>query len=572
VNEQDLRDSLRRAAGTARPTDATWAAIVDEAGRRTSGRGSGLRRFRVLAAAAAVLALGAVSVVALQRPDHRPREIRAGVPSVTGGSADLIVESGTLTDEGGYAPVPGDVATEVAAVDGVRGVVGVVRAFARLSRPDAAAPTPSVVVSWDGGDGFELGSGRAPAGPDEVALTPLAAARLGVQVGDAVQSDTGASFVVVGTFSLPGDGPDVVLAAMTLDRARVLARVPGDGFTRLHVELDDDADPVTVRDAVVATTPPGYRVVGVNQLGTTAQLRDELEIQQAYFDLMSPDGAVRAGAVQGAVDDETSRANFERFRAQAAQGTLRIQRYSFLDTDHVEVVYAIYYGPNRSPIVTAPQRGTAVRSGGRWKLARTTLCGLASLVQLACDAGSDAPAPPPDGWADPATEPALVDAFRTMADTRASLEERVETVVGGEDLRDVVRAGLDADQRYAGKVSFHVSGVRRTGGGAQVLYAVLASGDPVLETPYPLIGAAVFDHGRWRVGAEYACGLVGLVSQWCPPAGEATTTTSSVVEAEATTTTTTTTAEVLQEGEQEDLGGVGDEPGVTGEVPEGHVG
>ena len=284
----------------------------------------------------------------------------------------------------------------------------------------------------------------------------------------------------------------------------------------------------------------------------------------------APRGRGRPRKSKGAVDDETSRANFERFRDQAAQGTLRIQRYSFLDTDHVEVVYAIYYGPNRSPIVTAPQRGTAVRSGGRWKLARTTLCGLASLVQLACDAGSDAPAPPPDGWADPATEPALVDAFRTMADTRASLEERVETVVGGEDLRDVVRAGLDADQRYAGKVSFHVSGVRRTGGGAQVLYAVLASGDPVLETPYPLIGAAVFDHGRWRVGAEYACGLVGLVSQWCPPAGEPTTTTSSVVEGEATTTTTTT--EVLQEGEQEDLGGVGDEPGVTGEVPEGHVG
>jgi hypothetical protein len=569
VNEQELRDSLRRAAGTSRPTDGTWEAIVDEAGRRASGRpGAGLRRFRVLTAAAAVVALAAVSVVALHQPDAPPREIRAGVPSVTGGSADLIVESGTLSDEGGYVPVPGDVATEVAAVDGVAGVVGVVRAFARLSRPAAAAPTASVVVSWDGGDGFDLDSGRAPASGDEVALTALAASRMGVEVGDTVQSDTGSSFVVVGTFSLPGEGPDVVLAAVTLDQARVLARMDGDGFTRLHVELDDGVDAAMVRDAVVATAPVGYRVVGVNQLGTTAQLRDELEIQQAYFDLMSADGAVRAGAVEGAVDDETSRANFERFRDQAAQGTLRIQRFAFLDTDHVEVVYAIYYGPNRSPVVTEPQRGTAVRSGGRWKLARTTLCGLANLVQLACDPGNDVPAAAPAGWAEPDTEPALVDAFRTMADARASLEERLAAVVGGEELRDVVRAGLDADQRYAGAISFHVSGVRRTEGGAQVLYAVLAAGDPVLETPYPVIGDAVFDHGRWRVGAEYACGLVGLVSQWCPPAGEPTTTTS-VPEVDATTTTTSGPS---QEGEQEDLGGVGDEPGVVGEVPEGHVG
>jgi hypothetical protein len=537
MNEDLLRQALRDAAGQSRPTDAAWSAIVDEAERRSaSRRGDALRRFRVLAAAATIVALAAAGVVAL-RQDHRGGEVRpivVGVPSVTGGSSDLIVESGSITDEGGYAPVPADVATDVTTVDGVAQVVGVVRTIRRLTAPHSVVATPSVLVSWDGGDGFDLLDGRAPAADGEIALTPLAAQRLDAHLGDQIATDGGPTLVFVGVFHLPGGGPDVVLSAADLRTARTLAG--HDGFTRLHVRLAQGADKEAVREGIVGVVPPGYRVVGVNQLGTTAQLRDELEIQQAYFDLMSADGTVRAGAVEGGVDDATSRANFEKFRDQAAQGTLRIQRFTFIDADHAEIVYAIYYGRNRSPMVHEPQHGMAVRAGGRWKLARTTLCGLADLVDTPCDLGTSAPPRPPDGWADPSSEPDLVAAFRTMADPGASLEERVAAVEGGADRRDVVRAGLDADQAYAGKVSLHISGVRRTAGGAEILYALQAEGDPPLETPYPVVAEAVRVRGRWQVADIYACGLVGIANQSCPARASTTSTT------EPTTSSTETTA------------------------------
>lgn len=538
MNEDELRRALRDAAGESPPTAATWQAIVTEAERRGPVRaGRSLQRFRIVTAAAAVLVLAVAGVVVAAGRDGGSggvRPIVVGVPSVTGGSSDLIVESGVLTDEGGFASVPADVAADVAGVEGVEQVVGVVRAFARFSGADATAPTPSVVVSWDGGDGFDLRTGRAPSTSTEVALTPLAARRLGVAVGDDVRTDTGETLRVVGTFALPGDGADVVLAAVDLGEARFLAR--RNGYTRLHVRVADGADPEEVRDAIVGTVPLGYRVVGVNQLGTTAQLRDELQIQQSYFDLMNADGAIRTAAVDGAVDDAVHRAQFERFRDQAAFATLRIQRFSFLDADHAEVVYAIYYGINRSPMVPAPQRGMAVRTGGRWKLARTTLCGLASLVQLECDTGTGTPAPPPDGWDDPDTQPEVVAAFRTMADPRASLEERTAAVRGGADLRDVIRTGLADDQRYAGAISFHISGVRRTAEGADILYALQADGDPPLATPYPIVGHAFRSGGRWQVDDVFACGLRGLVDQRCQTRGPDTTSTTEP--ADATTETT----------------------------------
>lgn len=529
MNEEALSRALRAAAGSAPPSEAVWEAIVTEGERRRTGPAAGVRRLRVVAAIAATVALVAAgATAALQRGGEGDglAAVRAGVPSVSGGSSDLIVESGTLSDTEGRTPVVEAVAADVSTVEGVDVVAGVVRTVARFSPVERLAYTPSVVVSWDGGDGFELREGRAPEAPGEVALTPLAAERLGVAPGDHLGTEAGTDFTVVGTFDLPGGGPEVVLAAVALEQARTLAG--HDGYSRLHVQVEDGADPEEVR-AAVAAAPPGSRVVGVHQLGTTAQLRDELEIQQAYFDIMHPDPAVRMAAVDGAVDTEETRANYARLADQAAHATLRIQRYVFLDTDHVQVVYTIYYGDRRSPVVPDPQTGQAVRTAGRWKQARATLCQLAGFIDQPCLVPGAEPARPPAGWDDPASAPGAVAALRVLADPRSSLEERLAVAPGAD--RAVVGAGLARDQGYAGAIAFHVSGVRREGNVVEVLYAVQADGDPPLETPYPLEARLERVGGGWVVDPALACGLAGLVHQECPPAAEATTTASTFPDA-----------------------------------------
>ncbi len=68
-----------------------------------------------------------------------------------------------------------------------------------------------------------------------------------------------------------------------------------------------------------------------------------------------------------------------------------------------------------------------------------------------------------------------------------------------------------------GQVEFRIAGTRLLDPThAQVLYSVVASGDPRLETPYPLVGNAVLVDGSWRVAARYACGLAALAAAPCP--------------------------------------------------------
>jgi hypothetical protein len=448
------------------------------------------------------------------------REIRAGVPVVGAGSADLIVEASEIDDEGARSPVPDGIAEEVAGVEGVRSVVGVVRAFARLVRnPGSAAEgstfVPTVLASWDGGDGFRAVRGRAPEADDEIALTETAQDKLGASIGDELWIDgSGVPMQVVGVFELEGVRSRSNLGAVTLSAAREIAQK--DGFTRLHVLLENGTDPGAVEAAIRERIPPAYRAVGVSQLGTLQQFDDELAIQQAFFDFLNPDGAIRAAAVEGAVNDETSRANYARFADTAAQATFRIQRFTFVDADHADVVYAIYYGSQRSPIVHDPQSGSAVRVDGRWKVASATRCAIANLTQPTCtDQPGGAPLPPA-GWDAPSTQPGAVAAFRTMADPDATLEARVDAVVDGATRRSEVERGLERDRAYAGTVLFHVSGVRSAGADrVEVLYSLLADGDPPLDTPYPVIGVAVREDGVWRVNGQYVCGLRALAVQGC---------------------------------------------------------
>jgi hypothetical protein len=510
MNEEELRRALRTGAGGAEPAPGTWDAIVRESGRRGK-RGRAARRVRFVAAAAAVLTVGIASVNAITgtESDDGTREIITGVPAVTGGSADLIVESSTFTEEGARASVPDSLADTIAGVEGVDRVTGVVRAVARLT--PAATPVPAVVVSWDGGDGFVSSGGRAPEADDEIVLSDAAAASTGLSVGDRLPTDAG-EFSIVGRFRLANGETDAVLAGTTLQTARRLSKQGG--FTRLHVSLTEGAG-ATVHEAITSALPAGYRVVGVSQLGTLEQLRDELAIQQAYFDMLHPDGAVRARATDGGVDDDESRRNYDRYRESAAQATFRIQRLSFLDRDHAELVYVIYYGQSRSPVIPEPQAGAAVRIDGRWKITKETSCAIAALGDGRCLLGASA-VRPPAGWDPSSSQPDLAAAITNLADPAATVAQRAAAVVDGETRLDVIEAGLRHDGAYVGAVRFYISGVRLRGADqAQVLYSLTADGPQPFETPWPLTVSAVRTDGTWRIDGAYACGLRALAGQAC---------------------------------------------------------
>src|SRR5262249_48467512 len=99
------------------------------------------------------------------------------------------------------------------------------------------------------------------------------------------------------------------------------------------------------------------------------------------------------------------------------------------------------------------------------------------------------------------------------------------------------------DAPYAGKVTFNVSGTRlldATHG--QLLYSVIADGDPHLETPYPLVGNAVLVDGAWRVSSRYACGLTALARLKGPAAAALPTTTLPPTTTSSTSTSTSTTS------------------------------
>jgi hypothetical protein len=198
---------------------------------------------------------------------------------------------------------------------------------------------------------------------------------------------------------------------------------------------------------------------------------------------------------------------------------LRVQRVNFLTPDRATLVYRIYYGGGPSPIIDAPQNGEAVLVDGKWRIAASTTCQLATYVGQQCASFADKPIRPPDGWDPAEARPDATAAFRTMADPDATLDARVAAIAFGDDHRDEIAAGSADDRAYSGKVHFNVLGVRdHHDGHAEVLYSLATDGDGP-ATPYPVIGNAQEIDGRFVASAQFACGLAGLAAQGCSPPG-----------------------------------------------------
>ena len=224
---------------------------------------------------------------------------------------------------------------------------------------------------------------------------------------------------------------------------------------------------------------------------------------------------------------------------QTVNTELRVSRVAFVDNATALVTYRAYYGGVPSGVVRTPMTGVAERIDGEWRLSQAGLCELGKAANVQC-AGTGGPtasafAAPPNGWNAVDSAPGAVEAFRLLADPTTTVDQRVLAIDQGPRLRDAIEAGVRADVARTNAVSFNVSGARLLDAThAQVLYSVIADGDPRLETPYPLVGNAVLVDGTWKVASRFACGLTALATLSCPAAAALPTTSTS-----STTTSTT---------------------------------
>lgn len=519
---------------------------LDAAGPAPVGPAPRRSRRRVVVAIIAALAIvaGGIAVVVdnSQSGDDKDAAIDTFAPDVTVGDANLVVLSTAFDAQGARTLIPASVVTALGAVPGVKAAEGVLRTFVPM-RDDQGRTLgrgrSTVAMSWNGTSGLELRDGRPPAGPGEVAIDVGTLHDYDLQIGDQLQvppygtwdqpgmsveprSDTA---TIVGAFDVAGGEAGVAGVPLTaFDAAFLIERTqrgPAIGFDRVDLIAAPDADPAALLDQVAAALPSGLQVVPATQLGSREQLRAELEIQRAFFDLLNLDEPIRNAAMEGG-DQATAEqraqgdATFQRYLDQLVSVELRVERFSFLDADHARVVFMTYYAGSPSPVLSEPFDADVVRVDGVWKVSSSTICTLTILAGAPCipQAGQAIKAPP--GWDPPSAHPEVVEPFTRFTAANATAEERVAVLERGETLRTEVEAGVVADEPYASATELVISGVRLSDADhAEVFYSLNGPAAAGLETPYPLSANAVREGGIWKVSAADACGLSAFAIGGC---------------------------------------------------------
>jgi len=530
----------------------------------------------------ALVVVGAVVVVNLG--DDDPSTTRIAAPTVVVGDIDLSVLSTTFDADGARGPIDPAVVDNVRAVPGVAGAQGAMQRFVDVVRTDTSPTDPpdasersAIAISWEDGAPLTFSAGGPPQQADEIAINQSLAEQYQVGAGDQlvlrvgatrrgtvtqilpsgevqVQSaPTGSTMRVSGVFTpAGGDVDDVNLVVMRAEDLGVATN--RQTFDRIDVVAADDVPVEELLDRVAAALPPDTMVVPPSVVGFDEQLRAELEIQRAYHWVLNPNHALGRGATFGAPDDPEvaarNQATYDANYWQTKDTELRVSRVAFVDGQTALVTYRAYYAGVPSSVVRNPMTGVAERIDGQWRLSQAGLCELGEAANVKC-AATGGPTSveftaPPNGWNAPDSVPGAVQAFRVLADPTTTVEQRLAIVDRGDMLRDAIEAGAKADASRT-NVSFVVSGTRLVDAThAQVLYSLIADGEPHLETPYPLVGNAVLVDDTWKVASRFACGLNALATLSCPPAAAlpttttAPTTTSSTLPTETTETTVTT--------------------------------
>jgi hypothetical protein len=433
-----------------------------------------------------------------------------------------------------------------------------------------ASERSAIAISWEEGAPLVFGAGGPPRQSDEIAINQSLAARYGVGVGDSLVVSTGNGFSgapqvqpdgsvvmrqsfgapaarVVGVFTLAGgDVDDINLVVMRAeDLGTITQRTQ---YDRIDIVADKTVATDELLDRVSAALPNNTMTVPPSVVGFDEQLRSELEIQRAYHLFLNPNHELANDATLNPATGSGAETNLNTFNQNLdsiRQTEFRVGRVAFVDRTTALVTVRLYFSGSAWSGVPEPTTQVAQRVDGAWRVSQS--CDYAAAGHVACVAGGgpDASAftPPPNGWNSPDSVPGLTDAYRVLADPSSTADQRIAVVDRADQLRAAVEAGVKSDAQYAGKVTFNVSGARLLDAThAQILYSVIADGDPRLETPYPLVGNAVLVDATWKVASRFACGLTALATLACPAAAALPTPTTSSTTSSTTTPVPTTGA------------------------------
>ena len=177
-----------------------------------------------------------------------------------------------FTTDDARDPIDVTIADSIRGVDGVAIVEPTLQRFAQLLDADGEAITPAggptFGVSWQGDAGIQgvtIKEGRAPSGPDELAIDKATADKEGLGVGDTVSYLTdvgtfqGTITATVGLGSADSFG-GAQLTALDLDTA--LVNFGADGkVDAIDVKVADGADVATVQRAIERILPPNTEAV-----------------------------------------------------------------------------------------------------------------------------------------------------------------------------------------------------------------------------------------------------------------------------------------------------------------------
>ncbi len=169
-------------------------------------------------------------------------------------------------------PIDAEIADTIRQVDGVAVVEPILQRFAQLLDADgkAIAPPggPTFGVSWEGDNGLQgvtVKEGRAPIGPDEVAIDKATADAEGFEIGDTVSYLTdvgtfqGTITATVGLGSADSFG-GAQLTALDLNTALVHFGTDGK-VDAIDIKVADGVDVATVQRAIADVLPPQTEVI-----------------------------------------------------------------------------------------------------------------------------------------------------------------------------------------------------------------------------------------------------------------------------------------------------------------------
>jgi putative ABC transport system permease protein len=193
-------------------------------------------------------------------------------------NVDFEVRTAVAFDEGNQGaqvqrdPIPAELADTVAAVEGVAAVEPVLQRYAQFLDPEGEAVTtsgaPTLGIGWSGNEtlsGVVVLDGRAPSGPDEVAMDKATADREDFAVGDQVRvlTDTGThEFTVAGLLGA-GDSDGFLGATVAIwDMPTAQQVLDAEGvYDAVDLAVDEGADLDAVRQRVEDVLPPGTEII-----------------------------------------------------------------------------------------------------------------------------------------------------------------------------------------------------------------------------------------------------------------------------------------------------------------------